>query len=68
MEAFSKERRDLHAQREAVARVLPAAGSILRAASGEVLIYDEAPAKRHPAWLRAVVLPSGHVREFRGAR
>ncbi len=58
------ERRQRDAQRDAVADVLPEAGSVLRMADGQILVYDEAPEKRRPASLRAVVMPDGQRLEF----
>ena len=54
------------AQREAVKRVLPdpGEGSVLRAAGGEILVYDEPSDKYNPVHLRAVVMPDGTTREF----
>ena len=64
------ERRRHDAQREAVERLLPdpGAGSVLRIASGEILIYDEHDDMRRPVNLRAVVLPDGSTREFETGR
>jgi hypothetical protein len=64
------ERRNRDAQREAVERVLPEPdeGSLLRAASGEILVYDEVGAKFNPINLRAVVMPDGTTVEFETAR
>jgi hypothetical protein len=65
-----RERRRRYAQREAVDRVLPDPDdfALLRAASGEVLVYDERHEKLNPINLRAVVMPDGTTREFRTAR
>jgi len=54
------------AQRAAVDRFLPdpADVALLRAASGEVLVYDERREKLNPINLRAVVMPDGRTREF----
>jgi hypothetical protein len=62
-----RERRRRYAQRAAVDRVLPdpEEGALLRAASGEVLVYDERHEKLNPVNLRAVVMPDGRTREFR---
>jgi hypothetical protein len=46
----------------------PGEGSVLRIASGEILIYDEHDEKRRPANLRAVVMPDGSTREFETGR
>jgi hypothetical protein len=64
------DRRERYAQRQAVERVLPepGAGSLLRAVSGEVLVYDEPSAKLNPIDLRAVVMPDGTTIEFQTAR
>ena len=64
MERF--ERRAREAQRDAVARALPDSGegSLLRTASGEVLVYAEQDEKRRPVELTAVVLPDGDVLEI----
>jgi hypothetical protein len=64
------ERREREAQREAVDRVLPDAGqgSLLRASSGEVLVYDDAHHKLNPVDLRAVVMPDGTTVEFETGR
>jgi hypothetical protein len=53
-----------------VERVLPepGAGSLLRAVSGEVLVYDEPSEKLNPIDLRAVVMPDGTTIEFQTAR
>ena len=64
------ERREREAQRDAVARELPepGEGSLLRLASGEVLVYDEDPAKRRHVNLRAAIMPDGDVLEFETER
>ncbi|HEX6714040.1 MAG TPA: hypothetical protein VF066_11660 [Thermoleophilaceae bacterium] len=64
------DRRSRDAQREAVERVLPDPdeGSVLRAASGEILVYDELGAKFNPINLRAVIMPDGTTVEFQTAR
>jgi hypothetical protein len=64
------DRRERYAQRQAVERVLPepGAGSLLRAANGEVLVYDEPSEKLNPIDLRAVVMPDGTTIEFQTAR
>jgi pyocin large subunit-like protein len=66
----SLERRERDAQREAVARLLPnpERGALLRAAGGEILIYDESDNKYRPVNLRAVVMPDGTTREFETGR
>jgi hypothetical protein len=58
------------AQREAVDRVLPdpGEGTVLRAAGGEILVYDERGDKLNPVNLRAVVMPDGTTREFETGR
>jgi hypothetical protein len=58
------------AQREAVERVLPdpGEGAVLRAAGGEILVYDERGDKLNPVNLRAVVMPDGTTREFETGR
>jgi hypothetical protein len=58
------------AQRKAVERVLPDpdAGAVLRAAGGEILVYDEPGDKLNPVNLRAVVMPDGTTREFETGR
>jgi hypothetical protein len=65
MKARGDERRERDAQRVAVEEVLPDEGeaSLLRATSGEVLVYGEEEEKRRPVALRAVVLPDGEVVE-----
>lgn len=69
MEA-NDDRRDRDAQREAVARLMPDPdrGSLLRAAGGEVLVYDENGGKLDPVNLRAVVMPDGTARVFETGR
>jgi len=64
------DRRRREAQREAVQRVLPLGDgvSVLRTASGEVLVYGEQADKRRPVVLRAVVMPDGHVEQFETRR
>jgi hypothetical protein len=64
------ERRERDAQREAVERVLPdpGRGSLLRAAGGDILIYDEPGDKYNPVDLRAVILPDGTTIEFQTRR
>jgi hypothetical protein len=64
------ERRERYAQREAVERVLPDPdeGALLRAASGDVLVYDERQQKLDPINLRAVVMPDGTTVEFETGR
>jgi hypothetical protein len=63
------ERRERYSQREAVERILPdAGGSVLRSASGEVLVYDEPNDKFNPVDLRAVVMPDGTTVEFETGR
>ena len=64
------DRRERSAQRDAVDRILPepGEGSLLRAAIGEVLVYDEPSAKLNPIDLRAVVMPDGTTIEFQTAR
>lgn len=59
------DRREREAQRHAIEQVLPEGDewSLLRTASGEVLVYDELDEKRRPVSLRAVVLPDGDVLE-----
>jgi len=61
--AGDEDRRERGAQREAVEQVLPDRGeaSLLRATTGEVLVYAEEEEKRRPVALRAVVLPDGEV-------
>jgi hypothetical protein len=65
-----RERRERYAQREAVDRVLPDAdkGALLRASSGDVLVYDERGGKLNPINLRAVVMPDGTTRQFGAPR
>ena len=64
------ERRERVAQRDAVAEVLPepGEGSVLRTASGEVLVFDDGLDKRNPVSLRAVVLPDGETLELQTNR
>lgn len=64
------DRRERTDQRDAVERVLPdpGEGSLLRAASGEVLVYDERSQKLDPVNLRAVVMPDGTTVEFQTDR
>jgi hypothetical protein len=64
------ERRERNAQREAVERVLPdpGQGSLLRASSGEILVYDDPHDKLNPIDLRAVVMPDGRTLEFETGR
>jgi hypothetical protein len=64
------ERRERDAQREAVERVLPdpGEGSVLRAASGEILVYDEPRNQFNTVDLRAVVMPDGTTVEFQTHR
>jgi hypothetical protein len=64
----SRERRAREAQRQTVERVLPDEGSVLRAASGEVLVYEEQDEKRRPVELRAVVMPDGELHELETGR
>ena len=66
----SFERRERDAQRESVERLLPdpGEGSVLRSASGEVLVYDEPHDKFNPLDLRAVVMPDGTSVEFQTHR
>ena len=66
-----RERRERIAQRKAGDRVLPEPeeGALLRARSGEVLVYDErAETKLDPVNLRAVVLPDGTTHTFETGR
>jgi hypothetical protein len=60
------ERRERDAQRDAVAHAIPDAGdiSVLRAATGEVIVYEDLGAKRQPTTPRAIVLPDGETLEF----
>ena len=60
------ERRERQAQRAAVGEVLPeaGAGSVLRMASGQVLVYGDSHDKRRPVALRAVVMPDGETQVF----
>ena len=60
------ERRERDAQRDAVAHAIPDEGdvSILRAATGEVIVYEDLGAKRRPTTPRAVVMPDGETLEF----
>ena len=64
------DRRERYAQRDAVEQVLPepGAGALLRAASGEVLVYEEHGQKLDPINLRAVVMPDGTTVEFETGR
>ena len=64
------DRRERLAQREAVDRVVPESDEValFRAASGDVLVYDERGEKLNPINLRAVVMPDGTTREFPTAR
>ena len=64
------ERRERNSQREAVAEALPQEGeaSLLRAATGEVLVYAEDTEKRNPVTLKAVVMPDGEVLEVEHQR
>lgn len=64
------DRRERYAQRDAVERVLPepGEGSLLRSASGEVLVYDEFHNRLDPVNLRAVVMPDGTTLEFETGR
>jgi hypothetical protein len=64
------ERRERDAQRDAVAEVLPPAGegSLLRAASGEVLVFAEQDEKRRPVQLCAVVMPDGETLDIEHRR
>jgi hypothetical protein len=57
------ERRERTAQREAVDEVVAERieASLLRAESGEILVYAEETEKRRPVALTAVVLPDGEV-------
>jgi hypothetical protein len=63
-----RERRARGAQREAVDSVLPDDGSVLRTASGEVVVYAEQDEKRRPVELRAVVMPDGELQELASGR
>jgi hypothetical protein len=49
-----------------VAHAIPDAGdvSILRTASGEVIVYEDLGAKRRPSTPRAVVMPDGETVAF----
>jgi hypothetical protein len=69
MEA-ARDRRERDVQREAVERYMPTPGrgALLRAAGGEVLVYDEMGGKLDPVNLRAVVMPDGTTREFETGR
>jgi hypothetical protein len=69
-QAERSERRERHAQRAAVARVLPAPGrgALLRTPAGDVVVYDESADKRRPVELRAIVMPDGETVEFQTAR
>jgi hypothetical protein len=60
------ERRERDAQRDAVDRLMPADGdgSLLRMATGSVLVYEEDPKKRAQVSLRAAVMPNGEIIEF----
>ena len=60
------ERRERAAQRDAVEQMLTSTdeGSLLRKASGEVLVYAEQGEKWRPVELRAVVMPDGQTQEF----
>jgi hypothetical protein len=64
------ERRHRNAQRKSVDDVLPhdGEGSLLRMASGRVVVYDEASDKRRPVALRAVVMPDGDLLELEHKR
>jgi hypothetical protein len=64
------DRRERLAQREAVERILPGAdeGALLRAASGDILVYDQPGYKFNPIDLRAVVMPDGTTVEFQTNR
>ena len=64
------DRRERHKQRDAVERVLPepGEGSLLRTASGEVLVYDEPRERFNPVDLRAVIMPDGTTVEFQTGR
>jgi hypothetical protein len=70
VQGSTTDRRARDAQRDAVERLLPdpGEGSVLRIASGEILIYDEYDEKRRPVNLRAVVMPDGTTREFETGR
>jgi hypothetical protein len=46
----------------------PGEGSVLRAASGDVLVYEEPGDKFNPVDLRAVVMPDGTTMEFETGR
>jgi hypothetical protein len=48
--------------------VLPDEGSVLRTASGEVVVYAEQDEKRRPVELRAVVMPDGELQELESGR
>ena len=63
--AGDHERRERGAQRQAVEHALPSEGeaSLLRATSGEVLVYAEEAEKRRPVALKAVVMPDGEILE-----
>ena len=39
-------------------------GSMLRLASGEVLVYEDGDSLRRPLTLRAAVMPDGELLEF----
>lgn len=64
------DRRMRDEQREAVERILPdpGKGSVLRAAGGEILVYDEPSNRFNPVDLRAVVMPDGTTLEFETGR
>jgi hypothetical protein len=64
------DRRERSTQREAVERLLPepGKGSVLRAASGDVLVYEEPGDKFNPVDLRAIVMPDGTTMEFETGR
>jgi hypothetical protein len=69
-QSLDYDRRERETQREAVERLLPNRdrGAVLRAAGGEILIYDDSAEKLHPVNLRAVVMPDGTTREFETGR
>jgi hypothetical protein len=63
------DRRARAAQRDAVEHVLPEdAGSVLRMAGGEVIVYAEQDHKRRPVRPVAVVLPDGDRIELETGR
>ena len=63
------DRRARAAQRDAVDDVLPEdAGSVLRMANGEVIVYAEQDDKRRPVRPVAVVLPDGDRIELETGR